>query len=97
MKKALTVALIGGAAALGFPAVAHATPEEDAVIAQMDAAGYHHAPISAVIDNAHNICERFGRGETKPQIAMETVNEVGITMDEAVKFVDVSVANLCPA
>ena len=81
-----------------MPLTATATnaPEEDAVVAQMEAAGYHHDPASAVIDNAHNVCERFGRGETKPQIAMETVNEVGITMDEAVKFVDVSVANLCP-
>lgn len=96
MKKALTVALIGGAAALCFAGVANATPQEDAVVQQMEAAGYPHTPVAQVIDNAHNVCERVGRGTSKPEVAMQTVNELGIGMAEATLFVDVSVANLCP-
>ena len=96
MKKVITVALIGGAAALGFAGVANATPGEDAVVQQMESAGYPHTPVAQVIDNAHNVCERVGRGTPRPEVANQIVNEVGIGIAEATLFVDVSVANLCP-
>jgi hypothetical protein len=96
MKRALTVALMGGAAlTLAAPAYAF-TPQEDEVIRQMDAAGYNHALPEMVIDNAHQICAEIGRGVPRPEVALSLGMGAGIGPDEATKFVDVSVANLCP-
>ena len=96
MAASAAAAVIGGAAALGFAGVANATPEEDAVIATMEAAGFHHSDRQAEIANAHLVCTEVGSGKAKEDVAFAMGMATHIGPDEAILFVDTAIANLCP-
>ena len=83
------------ASALGLAAPASATPQEDAVVQQTAAAGYHYTNIPAMLGNAHKVCDRLAAGQSRDAIMGDIVAQVGDPA-EANTFVNVAVANLCP-
>ena len=81
--------------AIAVPGVANATPQEDAVVQQTNAAGYHYSNIPAMLGNAHTVCDRLAVGQSRDQILGDVVAQMGDPA-EANTFVNIAVANLCP-
>lgn len=93
--KTLIIGLLAGGAVLASAGIANATPQEDAVIAQLDGAGYHFNSIPGILKEAHKVCNRVAVGQSRDQIAGDLVAAIGDPV-KANTFVDISIANLCP-
>ncbi len=93
--KALIVSLVAGCAVLASAGVANATPQEDAVVQQTNAAGYHYNNIPAMLGNAHTVCDRLAVGQSRDQIVGDIAAQMGDPA-EANTFINIAVANLCP-
>jgi predicted aconitase len=94
MKNIICAATLAASTLILAP-IANATPEEDAVVQQTAAAGYHYTNIPAMLNNAHKVCDRLAAGQPREQILGDIAKQVGDPA-EADTFVNVSVANLCP-
>ncbi len=100
VKRVIAATLLSGAVvgslALAGTASADA-PEEDALLAGLAANGITYSNVPAVINNAHHACADLDNGIPSSQIASQIATATtGGTQAEAVHFVNVAVATLCP-
>ena len=91
----LAAVAVAGTTALGLAATASATPQEDAVVQQMNDAGYH-LDAQAEVHNAHKVCDQLGRGYPEPHVVDLITPALNNDRAEAQAFFNISRANLCP-
>lgn len=98
---ALTAPMIAGAGFLGSAAIAAATPQDDAYLAQLRAVGLSWPPKTeeALIGEAHLICYDLTWGWTPQQIADDVharLNARGVTLLDVGTMVDAAHSIYCP-
>ena len=97
----LALPLIAGAAQLGSPAIAAASPQDDAYLAQLSAVGLTWPPgkEEALIGEAHLICYDLTWGWT-PQVIADDIkahlNARGVTLLDVGTMVNAAHNTYCP-
>ncbi|OBH88179.1 hypothetical protein A5680_24390 [Mycobacterium sp. E2989] len=98
---ALTAPMIAGAGLVSSAAIAAATPQDDAYLAQLRAVGLSWPPQTqeALIGEAHLICYDLTWGWTPQQIADDVhahLNARGVTLLDVGTMVDAAHSIYCP-
>jgi hypothetical protein len=97
----LTIPIVAGAALLTSPAIATATPADDAYLAQLRAVGLTWPPNTeeALIGEAHLICYDLSWGWRPQQIADEihaNLDAKGVTLLDVGTMVNAAHSTYCP-
>jgi hypothetical protein len=97
----LAIPIIAGAALASSAAIATATPQDDAYLAQLRAIGLTWPPQTepALIDEAHQICYYLTWGKSPQQIADHihaSLDDKGVTLLDVGTMVNAAHSTYCP-